>query len=103
MYAVIETGGKQYRVQEGDVIFVEKLGLEENASCDFTNVLVLGDDNNIELGKPYISGAVVKATVLKNGKGKKVLMMRYKPKKGVRVKRGHRQLFTKVKIESITK
>ncbi len=102
MYAIIETGGKQYRVQEGDVLFIEKLGLEAGETVNFDKVLAVSSDNGLTVGAPYVAGATVAAAVLKEGKAKKVLMMRYKSKKDSRVKRGHRQPYTQVKIESIS-
>lgn len=102
MYAIIETGGKQYRVSEGDVLFIEKLAVEAGDSVDFDKVLAVSNDAGLTVGQPYVDGAKVAASVVKNGKAKKVLMMRYKPKKDVRVKRGHRQPYTQVKIESIS-
>lgn len=101
MYAVIETGGKQYRVQEGDVIFVEKLGLVEGEKYDFDKVLAVFGDDGVKLGNPYVEGAVVKATTLKEGRGKKIIVFKYKPKKAYRKKNGHRQYFTKLQIDSI--
>jgi large subunit ribosomal protein L21 len=102
MYAIIETGGKQYRVQAGDVVFIEKLGVEAGETVSFDKVLVVSGDKGLTVGAPYVAGATVAATVVKEGKNKKVLMMRYKAKKDVRVKRGHRQPYTQVKIESIS-
>ncbi len=102
MYAIIETGGKQYRVSEGDVLSVEKLPVEAGETVDFDKVVAVSSDAGLTVGTPYVEGAKVAASVVKNGKAKKVLMMRYKPKKDVRVKRGHRQPYTQVKIESIT-
>ncbi len=102
MYAIIETGGKQYRVTEGDVVFVEKLAVEAGDKIDFDKVVAVSNDAGLTVGTPYVEGAKVAASVVKNGKAKKVLMMRYKPKKDVRVKRGHRQPYTQVKIESIS-
>lgn len=101
MYAVIMTGGKQYRVSEGDEIFVEKLEAEDGANVNFDEVLAVGGEGDLKVGAPFVSGASVSATVLKNGKGKKVLIFKYKPKKGYRRKQGHRQPYTKVKIEKI--
>ncbi len=80
MYAVIETGGKQYKVQYGDVIFVEKLAAEENATVEF-KVIALGGDDGLKIGNPYVEGASVTGKVLKNGKGKKITVFTYKPKK----------------------
>lgn len=102
MYAIIETGGKQYRVQAGDVVFIEKLGVEAGETVKFDKVLAVSNDNGLTVGAPYVANATVAASVLKEGKGKKVLMMRYKSKKDARVKRGHRQPYTQVKIESIS-
>ena len=101
MYAVFETGGKQYKVSEGDVIFVEKLGAEDDASVSFDKVLAVGAEGDLKIGAPYVSGASVSAKVLKNGKAKKVLVFKYKPKKGYRRRQGHRQPFTKIQIEKI--
>ena len=101
MYAVIETGGKQYRVNEGDVIFVEKLDVEPNASVTFDKVSVVSTDGGLKIGKPYVDGAVVNATALKNGKAKKITVFTYKPKKSSSRKMGHRQAYTQVRIESI--
>lgn len=101
MYAVIETGGKQYQVKEGDEIFVEKLGIDEG-EVSFDKVVLIGNDGSVTVGTPYVSGAVVKGTLLKNGKGKKITVFTYKPKKGEKRCKGHRQPYSKVKIESIT-
>lgn len=101
MYAIIETGGKQYRVSEGDIIFIEKLDVEENAAVSFDKVVALSSNDGLTVGDPYVSGAAVNATALKNGKGKKINILTYKPKKGSMRRMGHRQLYTKVRIESI--
>ena len=101
MYAVIETGGKQYRVQEGDIISVEKLGLIEGETYDFDKVLMVADEAGIKTGAPYVEGATVSAKAIKNGKGKKIVVMTYKPKKNAKRKMGHRQPYTKVEIASI--
>jgi len=101
MYAIIETGGKQYMVKEGDTILVEKIDSEEGSTVEFDRVLVVSKDGDITLGNPYLDGAKVSATVLEQGKGKKVIIFKYKSKKNYRKKQGHRQPFTKVKIESI--
>ena len=95
MYAVIVSGGKQYKVSEGDVIRVEKLEVEEGAKVSFDQVLLIND------GSPTVKGAKVSGTVLQNGKGKKVIVYRYKRKSGYHKKNGHRQLFTEVKIDKI--
>lgn len=101
MYAVVETGGKQYRVQEGDEIIVEKLGAEEETEVVFDKVLAAGEGSDIKIGTPYVEGAEVKGTVVENGKAKKVIVFKFKAKKDYRKKRGHRQPYTKVKIDSI--
>ena len=100
MYAVIETGGKQYRVQEGDVITVEKLQAEAGDSVTFDKVLVLGEGKDVKVGTPYLETAV-SGTVVENGKGQKVIIFKYKSKKDYRKKQGHRQPYTMVKIESL--
>lgn len=101
MYAIIETGGKQYRVQEGDVIRVEKLDVAEGTAVKFDKVLLVADDANLNVGKPYVDGAVVEAMVEKQGKNKKVIAYKFKRKIDFRNKKGHRQPFTQVKIEKI--
>ncbi len=101
MYAVIETGGKQYRVQEGDVITVEKLNVEAGQVVTFDKVLVLGEGKDVKVGTPYLDAAVT-ATVIENGKAQKVIIFKYKAKKDYRKKQGHRQPYTMVKIESLT-
>ena len=100
MYAIIETGGKQYRVENGDVIYVEKLDAEVDAEVTFDKVVAVSD-KSLKVGKPYVKDAFVKGTVLKNGKGKKVTVFTYKPKKGSARKMGHRQPYTKVEITKI--
>ena len=101
MFAVIETGGKQYKVNEGDVIFVEKLDVAEGDKVTFDKVLAVADDNGIKTGKPVVEGASVTANVVKNGKAKKIYVMTYKSKKNEKKKIGHRQPYTKVQIEKI--
>ena len=101
MYAILKTGGKQYKVSEGDVIYVEKLGVEDGATVFFDEVLVVGEGDSITVGAPYVSGAVVTGTVEKTGKGKKINIFKMKPKKGYRRRQGHRQPYTKVTIASI--
>ncbi|MEG0570180.1 MAG: 50S ribosomal protein L21 [Oscillospiraceae bacterium] len=101
MYAIIETGGKQYQVSEGDVVFIEKLEVADNETINFDKVIALSNENGLMVGAPYVDGAEVKATVLKTGKGKKITVFTYKPKKGSSRKLGHRQPYTKVRIESI--
>ena len=102
MYAVIETGGKQYQVNEGDTIFIEKLAVEADETVTFDKVVALGADDGLKVGTPYVDGASVKATVIKNGKAKKITVFTYKPKKGSsHKKQGHRQPYTKLQIEKI--
>lgn len=101
MYAVIETGGKQYRVEKGDVVYVEKLNANEGETVDLSKVLLVSSGDGLKIGKPYVEGAKVKATVLEHGKGKKIIIFKYKPKKDYRKKQGHRQPYTKLKIEEI--
>ena len=101
MFAVIETGGKQYKVNEGDVIFVEKLDVAEGDKVTFDKVLVVSTDDGLKTGKPTVEGAAVSASVVKNGKAKKIYVMTYKSKKNEKRKMGHRQPYTKVQIEKI--
>ncbi len=101
MYAVIQTGGKQYRVQQGDVIYVEKLDEQEGANVEF-DVLLLGGENSVKVGQPTVSGAKVTGKVLGQVKGAKLVVYKFKAKKNVRRKQGHRQPYTKVEIASIT-
>ena len=100
MFAIIVTGGKQYKVQEGDVIFVEKLEANEGESVKFEEVLAVSGETFVA-GKPTVEGAYVTANVLKNGKGKKIHILKYKAKKGEKKKIGHRQPYTKVEITKI--
>ncbi len=99
--AVIVTGGKQYRVSEGDVIFVEKLDVAANETVVFDQVLAVIDGENAVFGKPVVEGATVTANVVKNGKGAKIRVYKMKPKKGYRRTQGHRQPYTKVEIKAI--
>lgn len=101
MYAIIETGGKQYRVSEGDVIRVEKLYAQEGEMIEIDQVLAVSDGEKLMVGQPVLENAKVKATVLKHGKGKKVIVFKYKPKKNYRRKKGHRQPYTEIRIEKI--
>ncbi|ABN51401.1 MAG TPA: 50S ribosomal protein L21 [Hungateiclostridium thermocellum] len=101
MYAVIETGGKQYKVQEGDVLFIEKLANEEGSTVTFDKVVAVSKDDKVSFGTPFVSNASVTAKVLCHGKGKKIIVFKYKPKKGYRRKQGHRQPYTKIQIEKI--
>ena len=100
MYAVIVTGGKQYKVSEGDVLYIEKLNAEADAEITFDTVLAVGTDDGLKVGKDCAKAAV-SAKVLKNGKGKKIRIFKYNPKKGYRKRQGHRQPYTKVEITSI--
>ena len=102
MYAIIETGGKQYKVSEGDVITVEKLAAEAGSEYSFDKVLVLSKESDITVGAPYVAGAKVTASVIGDGKAKKVIVYKYKSKKGFHKKKGHRQPFTKLKINAIS-
>ena len=101
MYAIIETGGKQYRVENGDQIAVEKLGVEDGAKVVFDKVLVVGDGADIKVGAPYVDGVTVEGNAIETGKGKKVIIFKYKAKKDYRKKQGHRQPYTLVEITSI--
>lgn len=101
MYAVIVTGGKQYRVQQGDVIFVEKMDVAEGAEVSFDHVLAVGEEGSVKVGTPVVEGASVAAKVVKNGKGKKLNIITYRPKKGSARHMGHRQPYTKVEITAI--
>ena len=101
MQAIFVTGGKQYSVSEGDEIFVEKLNAEADETVIFDQVLAVVDGENSTFGKPVVDGAKVEATVVKNGKAKKIVVFKYRPKKDSKSIRGHRQPYTKVKIEKI--
>ena len=101
MKAIIVTGGKQYTVAEGDTLYIEKLNAEENATVKFDQVLAVLDGANTKIGAPVVEGAIVEAKVVKNGKGKKIDIIKYKPKKGEKKHIGHRQPYTKVEITGI--
>lgn len=101
MYAVLKTGGKQYKVSEGDVIFVEKIEAEVNNNVELTEVLAVSTDKGITVGAPTVEGAKVVCKVLAQDKAKKVIVFKYKPKKDYRRKQGHRQPYTKLQIEKI--
>lgn len=101
MYAVIETGGKQYRVSEGDVIYVEKLDVQPEQAIEFDKVLAVGTDKATKFGAPTVKGATVSGKVVKNGKAKKVTIFTYRSKKDSKRKMGHRQQYTKVEITAI--
>ena len=100
MYAIIATGGKQYKVSEGDIITIEKLGIEAGEKVTFDQVLAVSGDD-LKIGNPIVDGATVDATVVKEGRGKKVIVYKYKRKTGYHKKNGHRQSYTQVKIEKI--
>ncbi len=101
MFAVIETGGKQYKVCEGDILFIEKIDAEAEATVKFDKVLAVSSESGFKVGAPYVDGAAVEAKVVKQGKGKKIYIIKYKPKKNEKKKMGHRQLYTKVEITKI--
>ncbi len=101
MYAIIKTGGKQYRVEEGQIIKIEKLSAEEGENVEFDQILALSDDNGFTAGSPLVDGASVKGKVIEQGKNKKIVVFKYKPKIRYRKKTGHRQPYTKVLIEDI--
>ena len=101
MYAIIEACGKQYKVQKGDVVFFEKLDTEEGKTITFDKVVLVSDEGKVQIGAPYVKGAKVEGTVVSHGKGKKIIVFKYKAKKNYRRTRGHRQPYTKVEITSI--
>ena len=101
MYAIVQTGGKQYRVSEGDIINVEKLNAEAGSTVELSEVLVIGDADSMLIGKPFVEGAVVTAELLENGKADKVYIYKYKAKKDSHKKQGHRQPYTQLQIKSI--
>lgn len=100
-HAIIETGGKQYRVAEGDILFIEKLNVETGDTVKFDRVLAVIDEGDAKFGAPVLEGVTVSANVVKNGRGKKVRVYKMKPKKGYHRTQGHRQPYTKVQIETI--
>ena len=101
MYAIIETGGKQYKVEEGSVVFIEKLDVEADSEVVFDKVIAVGKEDGIKVGAPYVDGASVSAKIVKNGKSKKITVFTYKSKKNAKRKMGHRQPYTKVEISAI--
>lgn len=101
MYAILKTGGKQYKVSEGDTIYIEKLEQEDGSAVTFQEVLAVGEGDSLKVGTPFVEGASVSGTVVKNGKGKKIHIFKMKPKKGYRKRQGHRQPYTKVTISAI--
>lgn len=101
MFAVLETGGKQYKVQDGDVIFIEKIPGENDSQVVFDKIVAVGQGSDVKIGAPYVEGATVEANIVKTGKAKKVIVYKMKPKKNYRRKQGHRQPYTKVQITAI--
>ena len=101
MYAIIESCGKQYKVTEGDVVFFEKLDVEEGKKVTFDKVVLVSEDKKVEVGAPYVKGVKVEGKVVANGKGKKIIVYKYKAKKNYRRTQGHRQPYTKVEITKI--
>ena len=101
MYAIIESCGKQYKVAEGDVVFFEKLDVEEGKKVTFENVVLVSEEGKVQVGSPYVKGVKVEGKVVAHGKGKKILVYKMKPKKNYRRMQGHRQPYTKVEITSI--
>ena len=101
MYAIVETGGKQYKVAEGDVLFIEKLEVADDAEVTFDKVLLVSKEDGAVVGSPLVAGATVSAKVLKHGKGKKIIVFKYKSKKNYRRKQGHRQPYTQEQIAKI--
>ena len=101
MYAIMETGGKQYKVMQGDVLRVEKLDAEAGETVEVTEVLALGQDTGLTVGKPYVEGAKVVLKIMEQGRGEKLLVFKYKPKKKYRRLRGHRQPYSKVVVDEI--
>ena len=102
MFAIVQIGGKQYKVKEGDILFVEKLASDEGESVKFDDVMAISQDSGFTVGTPTVSGASVSATILKQGKDKKIYVMTYKAKKNQKRKLGHRQPHTKIQIEKIS-
>ena len=101
MYAIIETGGKQYKVEAGDSVYIEKLDVTEADEITFDKVIAVGKDDGMTVGTPFVAGATVTAKVIKNGKAKKIIVFTYKSKKNEKRKKGHRQPYTKVEITAI--
>jgi len=102
MYAVIQTGGKQYRVSEGDVLRVEKIGAEEGAEMELDKVLMIADGDNVKVGAPYVEGGKVSATVRSHGRGKKVKIVKFRRRKQYLKRQGHRQSYTELQITGIS-
>lgn len=102
MYAVFVTGGKQYKVQQGDTLRVEKLAVEEGSSVEFNSILLVADGDTVEVGSPYVEGRKVLATVRSHGRGKKIKVVKFKRRKGYRRQMGHRQSYTELEITDIS-
>jgi len=102
LHAVIETGGKQYKVQEGDIIYVEKLDSPDGGTVVFDRIIAVFEGNDVTFGDPLVSGATVEGKVVKNGKSKKIMVFKYNPKKNYRRRQGHRQPYTKIQVDKIT-
>ena len=103
MFAIFEIGGKQYKVSEGDIVYLEKINAQEGETVKFDKVLAISDNDGFTAGEPTVAGAYVEATAVKNGKNKKIVILRYKAKKNEKKKQGHRQPYTKVQITKIAK
>ena len=101
VYAVFTTGGKQYKVQEGDVIYVEKLAVEAGEKVSFDTVLAIANDDGMKVGAPYVEGAKIEASIIKNDKAKKITIIKYKSKKNEKKKMGHRQPYSKISIDKV--
>ena len=101
MYAIIETGGKQYKVEAGDIVYIEKLNVEADSEITFDKVIAVGADDGMKVGSPYVDGATVTAKAVKNGKAKKITVFTYKSKKNEKRKLGHRQPYTKIEITAV--
>jgi len=102
MFAVIETGGKQYKVSEGDIIYIERLDAAQGQSVTFDKVLIAGQGADVKVGAPYVEGVSVTADVVKNGLNRKIVVFKFQPKKNYKKKQGHRQAYTKVQISKIS-
>ena len=101
MYAIISSGGKQYKIQEGEILRLEKISGEPGANVSFDRVLMFSDGENVSIGRPVLDNIVVRGHIVEQGKAKKIIVFKYKKRKGYRRKQGHRQQFTAIKIDSI--
>jgi large subunit ribosomal protein L21 len=101
MYAIVETGGKQYQVQTGQIVDVERLPADVGEEVELDHVLLVSDDNDVQIGQPTVEGAKVRATVLRQDRGRKIIVFKFKPKERYRRKAGHRQSFTRLRIDEI--